>query len=193
MNEHAELIQREMAKLLADVKFERVAFHRVTLDKSVQLFVENFNLFSTLKPSSDDASEPSATIMLDAYQAPILVCKTATGHYRLVSGLLTFHKLCKMKFGLKDDAMIPCFVLPRRPKSLVLRILLLNDVVRPLLKQFVDVNGSTVTESLHAWFTNDEQPSVFQSPEWQIIFPEIRSKTELCKWLHISTKTVKLR
>ncbi|GAB1039906.1 MAG: hypothetical protein SLagBPW_26090 [Shewanella algae] len=49
MNELAEFIQREMPKLLADVKFERVAFHRVTLDKSVKTFVENFNLLGTLK------------------------------------------------------------------------------------------------------------------------------------------------
>jgi hypothetical protein len=88
---------------------------------------------------------------------------------------------------------VPAIVLPRRPNKDVLRLLMLNDIVRPLLKQFVNVTGDTVSQSLSTWFVSVEQPSVFNSPEWKSLFPTIKTKTQLCEWLHISTKTVRLK
>jgi|TARA_R110002167_G_scaffold188380_1_gene390014 hypothetical protein len=192
MNIHAEHFKKSLEKLLVDVKLETVEFNQVQLDRSLKDFCESFNLLSTLKPSSDDSNESPASILLDSYQAPMLVSKTEAGYYRLISGLLTYQKLCKIYAG-DDKAFAPCIVLSRRPNKDILHLLMLNDIVRPLLKQFVDVTGDTITQSLSTWFTSNEQPSVFNSPQWQSLFPMIKTKTELCEWLHISTKTVKLK
>jgi hypothetical protein len=65
--------------------------------------------------------------------------------------------------------------------------------VRPLLKEFVGISADTINHTLSYLFTSVDQPSVFLSPQWQSLFPSIKTKTELCKWLHISTKSVKLK
>ncbi|MEZ9368429.1 hypothetical protein AB4140_06325 [Shewanella sp. 10N.286.51.B2] len=192
MNIHAANFEKNLDKLLVDVKLESVTFKSITLDRELKSFYESFNLISTLKPSSDDEFESPASILLDSYQAPLLVSQTQAGYYRLISGVLTYQKLCKL-YAADESSLVPCLVLPRRPNKDTLRLLMLNDIVRPLLKQFVDVTGHTVTMSLSAWFITDEQPSVFKSPQWQSLFPKIRTKTELCEWLHISTKVVKLK
>ncbi|MCU8072168.1 Uncharacterised protein [Shewanella putrefaciens] len=192
MNIHAEHFKASLDRLLVDVKLEKVAFHQIQLDRELKIFCESFNLLSTLKPSSDDGFESSASILLDSYQVPLLVSKTEAGYYRLISGLLTFQKLCKI-YTVNDKSLVPCLVLPRRPNKEILRLLILNDLVRPLLKQFVDVTGDTITQTLSTLFTSVANPSVFNSPQWQSLFPMIKTKTQLCEWLHISTKTVKLK
>lgn len=192
MNIHAEHFKASLDRLLVDVKLEKVAFHQIQLDRELKFFCESFNLLSTLKPSSDDGFESSASILLDSYQAPLLVSKTEAGYYRLISGLLTFQKLCKI-YTVNDKSLVPCLVLPRRPNKEILHLLILNDLVRPLLKQFVDVTGDTITQTLSTLFTSVANPSVFNSPQWQSLFPMIKTKTQLCEWLHISTKTVKLK
>jgi hypothetical protein len=192
MNIHAEHFKKALDKLLVDVKLETVEFNQVQLDRSLKDFCESFNLISTLKPSSDDSNESPASILLDSYQAPMLVSKTEAGYYRLISGLLTYQKLCKLHAG-DDKCLVPAIVLSRRPNKDILHLLMLNDIVRPLLKQFVNVTGDTVSQSLSTWFVSVEQPSVFNSPEWQSLFPMIKTKTQLCEWLHISTKTVRLK
>ncbi|AZG73272.1 hypothetical protein [Shewanella livingstonensis] len=192
MHIHAEHFKKVLDKLLVDVKLEMIGLHHVQLDRTLKDFCESYNLISTLKPSSDDSIESPASILLDSYQAPILVSKTQAGYYRLISGLLTYQKLCKLHTE-DDKGLVPAIVLPRRPNKDVLRLLMLNDIVRPLLKQFVNVTGDTVTQSLSTWFVSVEQPSVFNSPEWQSLFPMIKTKTQLCEWLHISTKTVRLK
>jgi hypothetical protein len=192
MNIHAEHFKKSLDRLLVDVKLKTVLFHNVQLERELKHFCESFNLLSTLKPSSDDSIESPAAILLDSYQAPMLVSKSDAGYYRLISGVLTYQKLCKIYAG-DDQALVPCIVLPRRPSKDMLRLLMLNDIVRPLLKQFVNVTGDTITQSLSTWFTSDEEPSVFNSPQWQSLFPTIKTKTQLCEWLHISTKMVKLK
>ena len=193
MHNNEKLFKKKFEKVIVDVELNRIDLKLIKLDRELETFCKNFNLLSSLKPSSDDGYESETSILLDSYQVPMLVCKTQAGYYRLVSGFFTYQKLCKLFIGRDEKNTVPCLVLPKRPSQDLLRLIMLNDVVRPLLKQFVDVNGTTVTESLTAWFTNDDQPSVFNSVEWQSLFPLIKTKTELCAWLHISTKTVKLK
>ncbi|MEL4302941.1 hypothetical protein ACE02Z_15190 [Shewanella xiamenensis] len=192
MNIHAEHFKKNLDRLLVDVKFEQVPFRRIQLERELKHFCESFNLINTLKPSSDDGFESQASILLDSYQVPLLVSKTELGNFRLISGILTYHKLCKI-YAADDKSLVPCIVLPRRPNKETLRLMMLNDIIRPLLKQFVDVTGDTVTQSLTVWFTSEEQPSVFNSSQWQSLFPMIKTKTQLCEWLHISTKMVRLK
>ncbi|SUI56551.1 hypothetical protein [Shewanella baltica] len=193
MNHQVETIRRELEKLLEGVQLERVDLKLTTLDKDVEEFAKSFNLISSLKPCSDDSFESPATILLDAYQSPFLVYKTEAGHYRVLSGLLTFQKLCKAKYAKNVDSSVPCLILSRRPKAQLRRLILMNDVVRPLLKEFVDISADTINYTLPHLFTSVDQQSVFFSPEWQSLFPSIKTKTELCRWLHISTKSVKLK
>ncbi|KEK28123.1 hypothetical protein SXM_2180 [Shewanella xiamenensis] len=193
MNYQVEIIRRELEKLLDGVQLVIVNLKFISLDKDVEEFAKSFNLISSLKPSSDDSFESPVTTLLDAYQSPFLVCKTEAGHFRVLSGLLTYQKLCKAKYAKNVDTNVPCLVLSRRPKAQLRRLILMNDVVRPLLKEFVDIRADTINHVLSHLFTSIEQPSVFRSPEWQTLFPSIRTKTELCQWLHISTKSVKLK
>ncbi|SUI72183.1 hypothetical protein [Shewanella morhuae] len=82
----------------------------------------------------------------------------------MISGLLTYQKLCKLHTE-DDEGLVPAIVLPRRPVKDVLRLLMLNDIVRPLLKQFVNVTGDTVTQLLSTLFVSVEQPSVLKNAE----------------------------
>jgi hypothetical protein len=93
MNIHAEHFKKGLDKLLVDVKLEMVGLHHVQLDRTLKDFCESYNLIGILKTSSDDSIESPASILLDSYQAPILVSKTQAGYYRLISGLLTYQKL----------------------------------------------------------------------------------------------------
>ncbi|MGL4473503.1 MAG: hypothetical protein ACRCT7_03445, partial [Shewanella sp.] len=164
----------------------------IALETGVKKLHESFNLLKSLKPSTDKCYESQASILLDAYQAPLLVSAHTKEHYRLASGLLTYQKL--LTLNTRDKPLtVPCMVLPNRPTKETLRLVLLNDIARPLLKQFVDVTGNTVTESLKTMFAPDNDSSVFKSNEWQSLFPMIRTKTELCDWLHVSYKMVTLK
>ena len=193
MDHFSQDLHKNLKALLVDVQLVQVEVSLISIDKTVQQFVEKFNLMGVLKPCSDDAYDDMSTLLLDAYQSPLLVYETSSNQYRLCSGLLTYQKFCKARSSDLNIQYFPCLVLPKRPKPALQKLILLNDFVRPLLKQFVNVSGSSVTQYLTACFMNETQPSVFRSTEWQALFPMIRTKTQLCEWLNISTKALTLK
>ena len=83
---------------------------------------------------------------------------------------------------------VPIFVLDKPPKPDIRELFLLNELSRNLLKQqFID-SSTQIADFLYAWF-DCKSGSLFDNPKWQILFPTLKTKTDLCRWLQISSKS----
>lgn len=188
IDENVEGKLKKIDELLDRSTFEYIVAENITLEKTIDNLISNINLFSFLKPSSNDSFDTITTWKLDAYQAPIIGYKTDNEKLKLVSGLFTFHKVCRLQD--QSNQLVPCLILPNRLTPDLRRLIFLNDIVRLLFKQYFNASGPLISELLIGLFKG-EQP-VIDSTEWRTLFPAIKTKTELCKWLKISTKVIKL-
>ncbi|ASM50224.1 hypothetical protein PESP_a2224 [Pseudoalteromonas espejiana DSM 9414] len=188
INDNIEGKLKKVGELLDRATFENIIVENISLEKATDNLISKANLFSFLKPSSNDSFDTITTWKLDAYQAPIIGYKTDTEKLKLVSGLFTFHKVCRLQN--QSNQLTPCLVLPYRPTPELRRLIFLNDIVRLLLKQYFNASGPLISELLICLFKDEH--SVLNSAEWRTLFPAIKTKTELCKWLKISTKVIKL-
>ncbi|MBH0027139.1 hypothetical protein I6F53_09075 [Pseudoalteromonas sp. SWN29] len=188
IKDNVEIKLEKIDDLLEKCTFESIFAENISLEKTTSNLISNINLLSFLKPSSNDSFDTITTWKLDAYQAPIIGYKTDNEKLKLVSGLFTYHKICRLK--AQSNELIPCLILPKRPSPDLRRLIFLNDIVRLLLKQYLNASGPSISELLVCLFKGHE--SVINSSEWRALFPSIKTKTELCKWLKISTKVIKL-
>lgn len=174
--------------LLGTAKLCNVDVCSFTLDRTISTIILETNIVSFLKSSHDDNFDDLDSFYLDAYQAP-LICYEIDGQYYVVSGLFTYTKLQRTKI-LEEKIFVPCLVISSRPKPSERKLIFLNDVLRIMLKQYFNVSGTSISTLLKSLFS--EETNVFKTEAWQMLFPKIKTKTELCAWLKISTKVVKL-
>ena len=130
-----------------------------------------------------------ASVMLDAVQQPLLgYRKTNDYTVQVISGVFTYQRLMRLPTPEKLALKIPIFVLHKPPKPEIRELILLNELSRNLLKQqFID-SSTQIADFLYAWF-DCKSGSLFDNPKWQILFPTLKTKTDLCRWLQISSKS----
>lgn len=174
--------------LLGTAKLCHVDVCSLTLDRTINSIILETNIVSFLKSSHDDSFDDLDSFYLDAYQAPV-ICYEVDGLYYVISGLFTYAKLQRTKI-LDEKILAPCLVISSRPKPSERKLIFLNDVLRIMLKQYFNVSGASISALLKSLFS--EEASVFKTQSWQVLFPKIKTQTELCAWLKISTKVVKL-
>ena len=130
-----------------------------------------------------------ASVLLDAVQQPLLgYRKTNDYTVQVISGVFTYQRLMRLPTPEKLALKIPIFVLHKPPKPEIRELILLNELSRNLLKQqFID-SSTQIADFLYAWF-DCKSGSLFDNPKWQILFPTLKTKTDLCRWLQISSKS----
>ncbi|WP_209326941.1 hypothetical protein [Pseudoalteromonas sp. PA2MD11] len=183
--------EKEYAKInsiFCTARFEQVALDNVLLDRTIKKIISEVNLVSFLKGNNDDSFDELESLLIDAYQAPIL-CYEIDGKYFAFSGVFTYMKSQRLRVS-NVNATIPCLIVSSRPKPEQRKLIFLNDVLRIMLKQYFNVSGDSISKLLNCLFLSEE--NIFKTEHWQMLFPKIKTKTEFCKWLKISNKVIKL-
>lgn len=67
MHNNEKLFKKKFEKVIVDVELNRIDLKLIKLDRELETFCKNFNLLSSLKPSSDDGYESETSILLDSY------------------------------------------------------------------------------------------------------------------------------
>ena len=178
------------SELMSKGAFELCHPGELVLDRVAATMLDRAILVAGLRGGGGSVPPIShASVMLDAVQQPLLgYRKTNDYTVQVISGVFTYQRLMRLPTPEKLALKIPIFVLHKPPKPEIRELILLNELSRNLLKQqFID-SPTQIADFLYAWF-DCKSGSLFDNPKWQILFPTLKTKTDLCRWLQISSKS----
>ena len=178
------------SELMSKGAFELCHPGELVLDRVAATMLDRAILVAGLRGGGGSVPPIShASVMLDAVQQPLLgYRKTNDYTVQVISGVFTYQRLMRLPTPEKLALKIPIFVLHKPPKPEIRELSLLNELSRNLLKQqFID-SSTQIADFLYAWF-DCKSGSLFDNPKWQILFPTLKTKTDLCRWLQISSKS----
>ena len=178
------------AELMSKGAFEICPAGDLILDRVAATMLDRAVFVAGLRGGGGSVPPVShASVLLDAVQQPLLgYRKTNDSTVQILSGIFTFQQLMRLPTPEKMLLQVPIFVLDKPPKPDIRELFLLNELSRNLLKQqFID-SSTQIADFLYAWF-DCKSGSLFDNPKWQILFPTLKTKTDLCRWLQISSKT----
>ncbi|WP_152536775.1 hypothetical protein [Tolumonas lignilytica] len=136
-----------------------------------------------------DSKDNKGFVLLDAIQQPLIGYKrNGSEQVKVISGIFTYHRIQKFVSANNTLTSVPVFLLHKAPIGEIRELLLLNEMTRNLLKQCFLGSSSQLADHLYAWFgclDND----LFENELWLQLFPSIKTKSDLCNWLAISSKT----
>ena len=178
------------AELMSKGTFEICPVGDLVLDRVAAAMLDRAVFVAGLRGGGGSVPPVShASVLLDAVQQPLLgYRKTNDSTVQILSGIFTFQQLMRLPTPEKMLLQVPIFVLDKPPKPDIRELFLLNELSRNLLKQqFID-SSTQIADFLYAWF-DCKSGSLFDNPKWQILFPTLKTKTDLCRWLQISSKS----
>lgn len=178
------------SELMSKGAFELCHPGELVLDRVAATMLDRAVFVAGLRGGGDSVPSVSqASVLLDAVQQPLLgYRKTNDSNVQIISGIFTFQKLMRLPTPEKMLLQVPIFVLDKPPKPDIRELVLLNELSRNLLKQqFID-SSTQIADFLYAWF-DCKSGSLFDNPKWQILFPTLKTKTDLCRWLQMSSKS----
>ena len=178
------------AELMSKGAFEICPAGDLILDRVAATMLDRAVFVAGLRGGGGSVPPVShASVLLDAVQQPLLgYRKTNDSTVQILSGIFTFQQLMRLPTPEKMLLQVPIFVLDKPPKPDIRELFLLNELSRNLLKQqFID-SSTQIADFLYAWF-DCKSGSLFDNPKWQILFPTLKTKTDLCRWLQISSKS----
>ena len=178
------------AELMSKGAFEICRVGDLVLDRVAATMLDRAVFVAGLRGGGGSVPPVShASVLLDAVQQPLLgYRKTNDSTVQILSGIFTFQQLMRLPTPEKMLLQVPIFVLDKPPKPDIRELFLLNELSRNLLKQqFID-SSTQIADFLYAWF-DCKSGSLFDNPKWQILFPTLKTKTDLCRWLQISSKS----
>lgn len=168
-----------------DLKLELVEVEAIKIDGVVSEILKTFNYQQFFNPQIDDDFYSGNCFYIDLIQAPIVTYKDGS-KYLVVSGLLTYQKLCALKGGGVKQAY--CLVLEVKPSPLVRKLFILNEISKSILRLSLNETKTSLFEKLCYLFLDEESNTIFESSLWQALYPQIKNKKQLCNWLNISNK-----
>ena len=178
------------SELMSKGAFELCHPGELVLDRVAATMLDRAVFVAGLRGGGDSVPSVSqASVLLDAVQQPLLgYRKTNDSNVQIISGIFTFQQLMRLPTPEKMLLQVPIFVLDKPPKPDIRELVLLNELSRNLLKQqFID-SPTQIADFLYSWF-DCRSGSLFDNPKWRILFPTLKTKTDLCRWLQISSKT----
>jgi len=194
-------------RILSNGNLITVVAEQLELDTACQKLLDRSSYIASLRGSPiPDGLPEYGSILIDAIQQPIMgYQKNGDEQIKVISGIFTYHRVLQYLSLLSSQTMeyrhngtasaaertlsIPVFILNKPPVREIRELLLLNELTRNLLKQCFLSSSSQLAEHLYAWFDCPVGQSLFQQEKWLELFPSIRIKEDLCKWLDISSKT----
>jgi len=177
--------------LLTQGRFEYIDVSLLELDHVCRQLLDRATYVSGLRgvPLPAVADEHPISL-LDSIQQPLLgYRKKNDAKISVISGVFTYHRLMQQLSTDKPVINVPIFLLDKTPRPAIRELLLLNELTRNLLKQCYINSSSKLADYLYTWFDCHPNKTLFETEQWQLLFPSIKTKSELCNWLEISSKT----
>ncbi|MEZ8884319.1 hypothetical protein AB4559_13610 [Vibrio sp. 10N.222.51.C8] len=189
MSDFISRLEKYDATLLYNVELSHVNLCDISIDPDLAEIIAESNPVSALKSKSIASKSTQAMSNLVALQSPIWVYKKRN-HYYLVSGLLTHFLLINTINSEQSlTRKTPVILLTKKPQNDIKRLIFLSDLTTQLLKKLFITKEKTVKFFLENWFPNDEaKGSYLTNKEWQVIFPELKTKKELAAILNTSNR-----
>lgn len=168
-----------------DLKLELVEVEAIKIDGAVSEILKTFNYQQFFNPKIDDDFYSENCFYIDLIQAPIITYKDGS-KYLVVSGLLTYQKLCALKGG--DFTEVKCLVIDKKPALHERKLLILNEISKTVLRLSLNEKTTNLFEKLSFLFLDHGSDTIFESASWQALYPQIKNKKQLCNWLNITNK-----
>lgn len=177
-------------KLLEAGRFESVPLHALHLDRVCERVLDRASIVSGVrgKPLQVGSGDRGSAI-LDSIQSPIMGYRSKDIDVAIVSGVFTYHRLLQQQATTRPVESMPVFLLDKPPKPDIRELLVLHELTRSLLRQCFTHSSAKIADYLYAWFDCSHDTSLFATDKWQILFPQLKTKTDLCTWLELSSKT----
>ena len=172
-------------------QFELVPLSTLILDRVCEKVLARGAIVAALRGRSlPCTAEDHGMAVLDSIQSPIMGYRPkGSEKVAVVAGIFTYHRLLQQQATSKPIAAVQIFLLDKAPKPDLRELLLLHELSRSLLRECFTHSTATIADYLHAWFDCRAESSLFGSDKWQQLFPQLRTKADLCGWLEISSKT----
>lgn len=191
MRPNTDVFARYCDNLLEHGRFEIVPFSSLKLDRMCKSVLERAAVTSALKgkPLTVDAADHGAAL-LDSIQMPMMVYRgSGSEQVTIVCGVFTYHRLIQQQATARTVLSVPVFLLNKPPAPDIRELLLLHELTRNLLRNCFINSSAKIADYLYAWFDCRAEESLFAMEKWQRLFPSIKTKSDLCHWLELSSKT----
>lgn len=172
-------------------RFESVPLSTLILDRVCEKVLDRGSIVAALRGRSlPCTAEDHGTAVLDSIQSPIMGYRPkGSEKVAVVAGFFTYHRLLQQQATSKPIVAVQVFLLDKAPKPDLRELLFLHELTRSLLRQCFTHSTATIADYLHAWFDCRAESSLFELDKWRQLFPQLRTKADLCAWLEISSKT----
>ena len=172
-------------------RFESVPLSTLILDRVCEKVLDRGSIVAALRGRSlPCTAEDHGTAVLDSIQSPIMGYRPkGSEKVAVIAGFFTYHRLLQQQATSKPIVAVQVFLLDKAPKPDLRELLFLHELTRSLLRQCFTHSTATIADYLHAWFDCRAESSLFELDKWRQLFPQLRTKADLCAWLEISSKT----
>ncbi|QDF75254.1 MULTISPECIES: hypothetical protein [Shewanella] len=178
------------SKLKNQISFTEVSLDRIFFDDELEALINNANPFSSVKAVSEKN-------LLNTYPFTYLCYQSAMIGYqfrkrvKIVSGCFTAKTLftAQAMQQLPEDFQVPIFILNKKPTQMIRRQMAQFDLTNNLINKCFVNDSRKIGQYLRAWFSKQAgKKSIYQSEEWQALYPELDTSKKLAEFLSISKK-----
>ncbi|MEP2653600.1 MAG: hypothetical protein ABJH06_16605 [Paraglaciecola sp.] len=175
------------SRLMKNLAFSKVNLNKISFDDEVKKIVRCCDPVSGLRSRARLSEMNPKLLDVMLIQSPI-ICYPFRNTYKLIGGFFTYTQLIVHPY-IEPDIDIHIFQLDQKPSSDCCRLFFLQDLTRSLLTEGFVSESRKLKHFLESWFKQDtDKRSIYQSSEWQTIFPDIKTMNDVSEWLHISKK-----
>jgi hypothetical protein len=177
------------SKIFDGVEFVEVPLGKIILDDEAQKIIEAANPVAGLRAQADFSQINPKLINILLLQSPI-VCFVSRNKYKLISGFFSYCKLRTLSHDdISPDYVVRVTIIQKKPLPNNRRLFFLQDLARALPTEGFTNESVQIKTYLEAWFYKEpHRRSIYQSSEWQTLFPKQKTMEDVAKWLHISKK-----
>jgi hypothetical protein len=177
------------SKILDGVEFVEIPLSKIILDDEAQKIIEAANPIAGLKAQAGFSKINPKLINILLLQSP-MICFSYRSKFKLIGGFFTYCKLLTLSYdGITPDYVLRVTVIQKKPLANNRRLFFLQDLTRALLTEGFTNESVQIKTYLEAWFYKEpKRRSIYQSSEWQTLFPKLKTMEDVAKWLHISKK-----
>jgi hypothetical protein len=179
------------SRILDGIEFVEIPLGKIKLDDEAQKVVKVANPVAGLRARADFSQMNPRLINILLLQSP-MICFSYRSNYKLIGGFFTYCKLCTIPHeALSADYIVRVTVIKKKPSAMNRRLFFLQDLTRALLTEGFTNESAQIKTYLESWFYKEpHRRSIYQSREWQTLFPKLKTMEDFANWLHISKKTL---
>jgi hypothetical protein len=185
-----EQLQRFNSQLHNNHEFISVCVQDVFYDDVLDSLVKQCNPVSALRNTNVSEGDGANLFTLTSLQSPMIGYRFRN-HYRVLAGFLTLNKLKKAisQKQLQENFEVPFVLLNKKPSAHIRKHIIQFDLTNSLLDKCFTSDTKKIAVCLKTWFKKDEgRRSIYQSSEWQALYPNLTTSKKLADYLCISTK-----